>query len=64
MPSLYRLVEIKTAGPEGKHCDQLCAWNRMDDYCGYDGARLALSDGEYLRSPECLRDAKEGAGDE
>jgi len=55
MPNYVRLITIKVAGPEGLHCDDECerVWDQQCIATPWDGAQCL-----YLRTPECLRDAR------
>jgi hypothetical protein len=62
MADMIRLVTIKTAGPEGKHCDSKCRIEYRGNVavCGHDELRLGEDHSTmYLRTPECLGDAKD-----
>jgi hypothetical protein len=61
MPDLIRPIRIKTAGPEDKHCDPDCPKRARFGWCQIDADAQRTYDFEarcYLRTPECLRDAK------
>ena len=59
MARLYRLVEIKTTGPNGVRCDDHCP-QRDRSECRVDGSKLKLDQNSelYIRSGNCLRDAR------